>query len=189
MPWPSSLAQQPPGTSEDNGCNNTSTSPTKPLSESEEKSTGHEPPPAPILDPDRRFSFVSPPSPTSTSTKPLSSPKSLNEEALLALTSEPLGHGGAWSSPPATQKSEKETKEEVYSGVGEHHQKTQSELAREKQGMGKRKTVFEDKRRAGEGEEVDKAWSKERWGQQTGECKGDNARGGEGVSIEKAEEV
>ncbi|ESZ96567.1 hypothetical protein SBOR_3069 [Sclerotinia borealis F-4128] len=138
------------------------------LSDAGEKSTGHESPPEKMLspsDPDRRFSFVSPTPTTSTPTKIDSSPKVISEEALLALTAEPLSHGGAWSSPPSNPNPKPRNRfiERIYTGIGEHHQKTASELARETLWMKKRKTTLQDKKWEAQEAEMDKVRSRERW--------------------------
>ncbi|KAJ8069020.1 hypothetical protein OCU04_002696 [Sclerotinia nivalis] len=162
MRWSSLLSQRPPSTSASEGKGNPTTFP----SDTDEKATSCEPPPptpTPPLDPDERISFISPSPPSSINTKPESSPNCLTEEALLALTSQPLIHGGAWSSP-RNPKSEKQANEKVYAGIGEaRRQRSPSELAREKQWMSKRKKAVEDKRREAEEATMNQVRSRDRW--------------------------
>ncbi|KAF7865309.1 hypothetical protein EAF04_006286 [Stromatinia cepivora] len=180
MRWSSLLSQQLPSASASEGKDNPTTkspsdtdekatsheppppTPTIP-SDTDEEATSHEPPPPTPLDPDQRFSYIFPSPPSSTNTKPESSPNCLNEEALLTLTSQPLIHGGARSSP-SNPKFEKQANEKVYTGIGEaRRQRSSSELAREKQWMSKRKKAVEDKRREAEEAIMNQVRSRDRW--------------------------
>ncbi|APA10972.1 predicted protein [Sclerotinia sclerotiorum 1980 UF-70] len=135
-------------------------------SDTDEKATSHEtPPPTPThsLDPYRRFSITLPFPPFSPNTKPKSSPDCLTDEALLVLTSQPLIHGGTWSSP-RKPKCKKRAKEKVYTGTGETpRQKSPSELAREKQWISKRKTARGDQRREIEDTTMNQVRGRDRW--------------------------
>ncbi|KAB8296011.1 hypothetical protein EYC80_008824 [Monilinia laxa] len=148
MPWPNSLSQRPPGTSADDGRDKISTPLPKAPSNTDGKPKDHgAPPPTPITpsDPDRRFSFASSTTPSSpTNTNPLSSSKPLVEEDLLALISEPLSHGGAWSSPTQNQNPSARPKahEDVYTGIGEYYQKSAREIARERKLIWKQMTTY-----------------------------------------------
>ncbi|KAG4030966.1 hypothetical protein MFRU_010g00940 [Monilinia fructicola] len=129
MPWPNSLSQHPPGTSADDDKDKVSTPLPKAPSNTDEEPRDHD---------------AAPTTPSSsTNTRSLSSSKPLVEK-ILALTSEPLSHGGAWSSPAQNQKPSDRPKyhEEVYIGIGEYHPKSGSELAHERRLMWKRKTNY-----------------------------------------------
>ncbi|CAD6444132.1 bc7fae0e-4b3c-4f11-9928-94a8ee074e99-CDS [Sclerotinia trifoliorum] len=161
--WSSLLSQPEPSTTTSKGKDNPAT---KSPYDTDEKAKSCETPLAtPIhpLDVDRRF-FITPSSPpTSPKTKPESSTNCLTEEALLALTSQSLIHGGAWSSP-RKPKCEKRAKEKVYTGIGEAPRpKTPSELARGKQWISKRKTAAGDKRREVEDVTMNQVTGRDRW--------------------------
>ncbi|QSZ37215.1 hypothetical protein DSL72_009309 [Monilinia vaccinii-corymbosi] len=160
MTWPNSLSRRPPGTSADDGKDNIPPSPPKAPSNTDEKPIDHDAPssspiPPNPSDPDGRFSSVSATTPnpsTDPDPDPLPPSKPLNEEDLLALTSEPLSHGGAWSSPPPANQNPSSNKpqdpEEVYTGNGKRKQKSTCELAREKLRM-RAKKIKNDARKSG----------------------------------------
>ncbi|TEY65689.1 hypothetical protein BOTCAL_0137g00250 [Botryotinia calthae] len=142
MPWPNSLSQRPPVPTSSEGTKNTTLSPPNPQPKLKEKAD-HKPSPTPAspTDLDRRFSFISPATRIPTSTQPSPSPKHLTAESLLALTSQPLSHGGAWSSPSPTRQARflSQANEKVHTGIGVIRPKTPRNVAWEKCWTSRRK--------------------------------------------------
>ncbi|KAM0127650.1 hypothetical protein ACHAP3_008699 [Botrytis cinerea] len=142
MPWPNSLSQRPPIPTPSEGTKNTTPSPPNSQPKLEEKAD-HKSPPAPAspTDPDRRFCFISPTTIIPTSTQPSPPPKQLTAESLLALTSQPLRHGGAWSSASPTRQARflSQSNEKVHTGSGDIRPKTARTVAWEKCWTSRRK--------------------------------------------------
>ncbi|KAF7909739.1 uncharacterized protein EAF01_003457 [Botrytis porri] len=160
MPLPNSLSQRPPIPTPSEGTKNTTSSTPKLDEKADDKS-----PPAPIpsTDPDRRFSSISPTTLIPTSTTP---PPNLTAEALLALTSQPLSHGAAWSSAPTPRaRFLPQATEVIYtcSYGGEVYPQTARQIARAKCWISRRKNRENFKRIEAKEEHLAQQRERERW--------------------------
>ncbi|TGO50488.1 hypothetical protein BCON_0182g00020 [Botryotinia convoluta] len=166
MPWPNSLSQRPPIPTPSEGTKNTTSTPPKPQPKLDGKAD-HKPLPTPVspTDPDRRFSFISPTTVIPTSTQSSPSPQHLTAEALLALTSQPLSQGGAWSSPSPNPRARllPQAKEKVYTTIGDIYPKTPRQIARDKCWTSRRKNRENCRRIEAKEEHMAQQRERERW--------------------------
>ncbi|KAF7955928.1 hypothetical protein EAE96_004849 [Botrytis aclada] len=158
MPWPNSLSQRPPIPTPSEGGKNTISSPSKPEPKLAEKAMSP-------TDPDRRFSFISPTTVIPTSTPSSPPPQHLTTEALLALTSQPLSHGGAWSSASPTPRARplSRANEKIYTAIGDADLKTPRQIARDKCWTSRRKNRENFQRIEAKEEHLAQQRERERW--------------------------
>ncbi|KAF7881714.1 uncharacterized protein EAF02_006402 [Botrytis sinoallii] len=161
MPWPNSLSQRPPISTPSEGTKNTTSPPSKTQPRIDEKADHKSSP----TDPDRRSSFISPTTvvPTSTQSTP---PQHLTAEALLALTSQPLSHGGVWSSASPTPRARflPRATEKIYTlSNGAIYPKTVRQLADAKRWISRRKNRENFQRIEAKEEHLAQQRERERW--------------------------
>ncbi|TGO26001.1 hypothetical protein BPAE_0068g00350 [Botrytis paeoniae] len=167
MPWPNSLSQRPPIPSPSEGTKNTTSTTPKPQPKLDGKAD-HKSHPTPVspTEPDRRFSFISPTTVIPTSTQSSPPPQHLTAEALLALTSQPLSHGGAWSSASPTPRARflPQATEKIYTvHTGDIYPKTAREIADDKCWTSRRKNRENFKRIEAKEEHLAQQRERERW--------------------------
>ncbi|TGO41458.1 hypothetical protein BHYA_0021g00270 [Botrytis hyacinthi] len=166
MPWPNSLSQRPPIPTPSEGTKNTTSPPQPKLGERAD----HKSPPTPVspTDPDRRFSCISPTTVTPTSTQSSPPPQNLTAEGLLALTSQPLSHGGAWSfaspSPAPRARFLPRATEKIYTfPFGDIYPKTARQIADDKRWVSRRKNRENFKRIEAKEEHLAQQKEREGW--------------------------
>ncbi|KAF7930427.1 uncharacterized protein EAE98_004827 [Botrytis deweyae] len=153
MPWPNSLSQRPPISTPSEGTKNTTSPPSKPQPKIDEKAD-HKSSPTPVSP------IVVP---TSTQSTP---PQHLTAEALLALTSQPLRHGGAWSSAPPAPRARflPRATEKIYTlSNGAVYPKTVRQLADAKRWISRRKNRENFRRIEAKEEHLAQQRERERW--------------------------
>ncbi|KAF5877558.1 uncharacterized protein Bfra_001925 [Botrytis fragariae] len=167
MPWPNSLSQRPPIPTPSEGAKNTTSSPSKPQPKIDEKADDEShPTPVSPTDPDRRFSFISPTTVIPTSTQSSPPPQDLTAEGLLALTSQPLSHGGTWSSASPTPRARflPRATEKIYTvHTGDIYPKTAREIADDKRWTSRRKNRENFKRIEAKEEHLAQQRERARW--------------------------
>ncbi|THV54566.1 hypothetical protein BGAL_0024g00310 [Botrytis galanthina] len=168
MPWPNSLYQRPPIPTPSESTKNTTSPPQPKLDDRAD----HKSPPPSVSppEPDRRFSSISPTSVIPTRTQSSPSPPHLTAEDLLALTSQPLSHGGAWSSASASTSPAPRARflpqatEKIYTWpYGEMHPKTARQIADDKRWVSRRKNRENYKRIEAKEEHLAQQRERERW--------------------------
>ncbi|TGO55536.1 hypothetical protein BOTNAR_0242g00020 [Botryotinia narcissicola] len=166
MPCPNSLSRRPPILTPSEGTKNTTSLPQPKLNERAD----HKSPPPPVspTDPDRRFSFLSPTTVIPTSTQSTPSPQDLTAEGLLALTTQPLSHGRAWSSasaPPAPRaRFLPQATEKIYTFYsGDIYPKTMRQIANDKRWVSRRKNRENCNRIEAKEEHLAQQRERERW--------------------------
>ncbi|KAF7932999.1 uncharacterized protein EAE97_008766 [Botrytis byssoidea] len=166
MPCPNSLSQPPPIPTPSEGTKNT----TSPLQPKLDERADHKSPLTAVspTDPNRHSSFTSPTTVIPTSIQSTRSPQDLTAEGLLALTSQPLSHGGAWSSasaPPAPRAQFlSQATEKIYTFYsGDIYPKTMRQIADDKRWVSRRKNRENCNRIEAKEEHLAQQRERERW--------------------------
>ncbi|TGO13092.1 hypothetical protein BTUL_0077g00450 [Botrytis tulipae] len=166
MPCPNSLSQRPPIPTPSEGTKNITSSPQPRF---DEKADQKSPPTAVYpTDPDRRFSLISPTTVIPTNTQSTPPPQDLTAEGLLALTTQPLSHGGAWSSASASPAPRArflpQATEKIYTTpYGDTYPKTIRQIADDKRWVSRRKNRENFNRIEAKEEHLAQQRERERW--------------------------
>ncbi|KAF7899690.1 hypothetical protein EAF00_004026 [Botryotinia globosa] len=164
MPCPNSLSQRPPIPTPSEGTKNT-TSPPQPK---RDERADHKSPPPSVSPTDRRFSLISPTTLVPPSTQSTPTPQDLTAENLLALTTQPLSHGGAWSSASASPAPRArflpQATEKIYTFYsGDINPKTIRQIADDKRWVSRRKNRENFNRIEAKEEHLAQQRERERW--------------------------